>query len=367
MGKWYIRLSKSVIGSFWYVKNWLSVGNPLGYLEISLGSWLIYTGNRTLVDYNRTTLWSIFDVTNRADWQVLRNQLWKQYAYPLVVFLGSAVVLPVGLWRQKWRLPPGGYTQLIVLLSVTALSGLLYLRTPFTGDTLVGTNEWQVTGWIGQAMRFAFPFITMLTILAAQSIQYLDVPAWIIEILGALLIGATIILNGVLAPLLLGLLIFVVWQLFARFEAMAARLTNRPPLRLALLVVGLTAAAFLFQEIDKRREAARGEMFNEITLFVDHELDANSRLAYMFNLTSYPLYGSDLKGDIIFLDGVQMERLETLQAQLAEESISLLAVGPIRLRDRGLPQANWFDDESLFQPVFGREVLSETVIFRVQP
>ncbi len=102
------------IGSFKYVKIWISVGNPLGYLEASLGSWKIFTGNRTPADYNKTTLWSIFAVTSRADWRV--------------------------------------------------------------------------TGWMGPAMRFAFPFITMLTILAAQSIQYLVVPAWIIEIFGALLI-----------------------------------------------------------------------------------------------------------------------------------------------------------------------------------
>jgi hypothetical protein len=358
------------IGAFWYVKNWLLVGNPLGYLQVNLMGVQFFPGNKTLADYARTSLSSILDVTSRADWKIVLDQWWQQFSYPLLAFLISVVALPVMvLWRRA-ALSRADCVRLLIGAGLTALTAFLYVRTPFTGDTLSGGHNWTVTPWIGQALRFGLPFVSMLAILAAQSISLTGMQPWLLSGVTALAVGATLYSLDSLYALVLGALCFALWLLYGFLRHRLAGVAGRPALGLVLLLAALVLLSVSFSRIREIRERARVDQFNGLTEFVDNRLDANAAIGYMFNQKSYLLYGSDLMGQLVYVDPRQQSSPETLRQELADRSLSLLAVGPVPEYWRSSPQNvifDWFEDRSSYEPIFGGDILAETVIFRVLP
>lgn len=158
-----------LIGSFWYVKNFLATGNPLGLLHIKVAGLTIFPGNLETAEIRKTTLAKLFDVTSIHDWQVWLSQVLIELQLPfLLVALQFATALPktLGFWQKKPETNHFRNSSLLLLILLIVM-GLLYWTTPYSADTLIGENKWKITPWVGQGLRYAFPFVGALSVAAA--------------------------------------------------------------------------------------------------------------------------------------------------------------------------------------------------------
>jgi hypothetical protein len=158
-----------IISSFWYGKNLVATGNPLGLLHIKLGGLTVLPGNLETAEIRRTTLANLFNVTRIHDWQIWFSQVLIELQLPfLLVALQWMIALPQILgFRQKDSQTNHFRNSSLMLLMLLAVLGFLYWTTPYSADTLAGQNKWEITPWVGQGLRYAFPFMGVLSVAAA--------------------------------------------------------------------------------------------------------------------------------------------------------------------------------------------------------
>lgn len=158
-----------LVGSFWYVKNFLATGNPLGLLHVKVAGLTLLPGTLETARIRATTLASLFDLTNINNWQVWFSQVLIELQLPfLLLALQLIIALPttLSLWKKKSEANPFR-NSFLILLTLLIITGFFYWTTPYSADTLIGQNKWKITPWVGQGLRYAFPLVGVLSVTAA--------------------------------------------------------------------------------------------------------------------------------------------------------------------------------------------------------
>ena len=74
-------LSLIILGLFWYIRNWIEIGNPLGSVKIVINNVELFPGiidNKTL---SITTLAHLFDFINIIHWKIFFKELYVRYGF----------------------------------------------------------------------------------------------------------------------------------------------------------------------------------------------------------------------------------------------------------------------------------------------
>ncbi len=234
-----------LVGGFWYARNLLLDGNPLGLVSVRVGGFTVFPGTMDPEDIRRTTLAHLFDPFSRSHWKVLAAVVVEHLNVPLVpLALGGLLALKACLNRSDTR----GRLAAFAVIGLLVTTGGLYLLTPYSGHN--GESQWRITPYLGNEFRYALPFLGLLGVAAAigatQSRIREDVSVAAVLISGAFVVDrgtVKYLIVAVLAVLAISLLVRHVRRLggVMTFHGTGVRIAGTCLLLGALLAGGMIA------------------------------------------------------------------------------------------------------------------------------
>jgi hypothetical protein len=422
-----------LVGTFWYLRNWMAMGNPLGFVEIRIGNQVIFPGYLTSADVNRNSLAKIFNPLLVEHWVILlgRAVFWLQI--PFVLMLLQTLRLPWGLRKPQSKILP---VNLIGVVALCLLTGWLYWNTPYSAASSGVESEivtWrsslfelQLSSFFGKALRFAFPFLAILGVLAAVSATLVGVSARVVAfavLLGTIVctvettiieafftnsfktgggtvdliveaakdsplqgVGAAIALlanhtNLLFNILCLVLVLWLGWQVLKGTEpvqaivewvangyAKLAGLVGQPVRTMVVVAcVGLlVTGSFAARE---RRDANRQDVYGGIYEWLAAEVSPAATIGYTDSYRSYFFYGKNYRRNVVFVPAEAAKTLSSWLDTLKQRQVDLVAIGPVPSQEewQEFPQATWFEDaNSPLKPVFGRKPWVDSKLYRIE-
>lgn len=277
-------LAATLLAAAWYGRNLAAVGNPAGLLEVKLGGWTLFEGSLTRQELARTTLAAIFDPARREHWSILARVIREWLGVP---FLALLVFAAGGILQGAKRRAALRTTLGLGVAFVAALT--LYAYTPFSGDN--GEHGYELTPWIHVGLRYGFPALAILAILAARGVGSHRIAT------GAM--AVTVVASSVLA------VVFTVtptyWALwivailcFATVLALHRRdslPTLSAAIRLGFAVLVLALLAWGTWVASSMRDGERARQYGRVFTFLEERLDPDARLGYVNTPKLYPLLG----------------------------------------------------------------------------
>jgi fumarate reductase subunit D len=370
-----------ITGCYWYLKNFLEVGNPFGLVRISIGGLTLFPGPIDPAFIHKTTLAGLFSPTNFSHWKILINQVFVNLGLPFlamfILFVASLLFLPFvsAHDRSEPRIKAKSVVGLLVLLVITVL---LYWNTPYSADN--GTQGWQITPWIGNGLRYSFSTIGVLGILAALGATLARVKDQIIVSI-VITCGALAVLStphqklvSVFLYTVVGLLL--VWSLLnaAGWTRWIASAGGVPRLGAALILIGVVfAASFAARGI---RDRYRSTEYQGILEYIENNIGKEQTIGYLLDHRPYLLYGKHFDRKVIYVlpdeakdrqeqpDSVDHSQwLDTLE----KREVRFVAVGPILDAWKSSKELSWIrNDKRDFVHVFGQDTSNETFIYRFE-
>lgn len=124
------------LGSFWYIRNFIDLGNPLGFVKVQLGVHTLFPGTWDYSYFRQTTLAHLFDLTSFSDWKILFGEIKQYLNLPFLAILVQALFALFAFVVGQTQIKK---VYLIILLAVLFGTGYLYWNTPSSGDN--GTHN----------------------------------------------------------------------------------------------------------------------------------------------------------------------------------------------------------------------------------
>lgn len=336
------------VGLVWYVRNALAIGNPLGDVRVELGGAILLPGTMSAAHVRRTTLAHCFDLRSLAHWRILLTEAWRAFG-PGLLLLGASAAA----WR--WRGTAEGRERPAIALVAWLLlaTAAVYWFTPYGADN--GNRQWQITPWIGQNLRFAFPFVAILAVMAARSTMWHGEAGWVAAV-AVLTFGIVTMWDKALRT---GVALtgagWVVWRLTAGDRRAAAALGAA---LVAFVVVAGSLALRVRHDLDRRQH------YGPIAEFLERHVPPEEPIGYLMSHRSYVLFGRSLRRTVVPAPATNDDP-DAWSRALRRRGIGLLAVGPLRPQWSGRPELSWLADRRRFTPVFGRDPGREIVLYRV--
>lgn len=328
------------LGGFWYCKNYLETGNPLGAVRLAFGDHVFFSQGRDFSRHYQTTLAHLFNVGSPAHWKILLGQMQVQLQAPFLFLAGLGFLAPAAFLKAKTSWQRSRLSGLAALLAATAL---LYWITPVSGDN--GSQHGEITPWIGQGLRYAFPFIAVLAAVAAAAAG----AAGMTEKAAILLVpaAATFCMPGSL----LGALV-----LLARKTLFRNRLFLLGAA--AILLFGCTLLA------RNVRAVRQEEAYGGIPQYLENHVGRNETIAYLLSHKSYPLYGKALDRKVVYMPS-ESEDWSAWRNSLRASGVGVIAVGPLLDKWKSRPELAWLNDKhGPFVRVYGDNNGASTVLYR---
>jgi len=331
-------------GTFWYVRNWIELGNPLGLVRVTLGSLTIFPGRFDPASLRPTTLAGLFMPTDLSHWKLLGSVARQTLGLPALLLAAGAAAMLVPPWPRPRR-PLG----IVLGLIVASLS--VYVTTPFSGD-VGGINGWRLTPWIGQNVRYA---LTSLALVAAVGAAGWARMGGRIPVLAA----AVVIFAGATNRSMLAA------ALMLALAGVAVVLRSVRP-RAALAVLALLCVLAITGSRDLRhiRAAERRIAYGGLDETLTRELPAGTAIGHVANTHSFLFYGTRLTNRIVYVPARGMGH-DAWVDLLRARGVGLVALGPLNPRKRWGPERGWLEDPNgpLIR-VAGTDPARETVLYR---
>lgn len=352
--------SLGLVAGYWYVRNLVELGNPLGLMQLSLGDTVILPGTLRTEDVKRTTLAHLFDPTSRTHLRVLYEALSRELGPFVFVATAACLSLPAVLWRSAGA----DRSALAATSGLAVLTAILYWTTPYGADTPNGLNGFRITAWIGQGMRYALPLVGLATVVAARCASAWPVPGGVFVALAA---ASTAALAWEMPVLFAGAFALAALALLApgirRLDGPSAG-ARRFAVSVAVFAVG--AAVFLLAPGRDARHESRGRTYGRIVDEIDR-LPPDARVGYAMSEKSYLLFGRFLDRTVVFIPLEGASAAEYMQ-RVRGAGVDVLAVGPLVGGFAQREEAGWFTrpDPPFERPREG-DVTREVVLFRITP
>jgi hypothetical protein len=367
-----------LLGLFWYVRNLVSCGSPLGNIGVKLGPFELFSGTIFPDALIATTLAGQFAFGRLQDWVTLLEQLWALLGVPgalLGVLTLAAPLTVLGTHRLRHRL---------ALALVLGASVVLYWHTPFTAKN-AGVQG--ITPWIGGQLRFAIPSFGLLGVAAAIGASAVRVPKALTVLVVASLCGLAAADQELLVPAGVLFLVFLVlsWALAGpgKHARVMRIVTARPCLGCVCLALAGLAVAGTWQARLLHDEARR-HRFGRLDSFLGRELAGGEPIGYMLSERTYPLFGPALDRRVVYVQArnpglevwLRRVRGELLYDQsddvdrgawlgkLEANGVRMIAVGPIPPKWRKRHELSWLESsERPFEAVYGTDPAKQMVIY----
>lgn len=346
---------------FWYLRNYLELGNPLGQVQVQVLGKEIFAGEMTRAELQRTSFSALWRPTDAADAKALlaAGREWIGWTIlPLVIAYLAALVRGWGTRRARWT------TALLLVLVVVC--GALYAITPFSGDN--GSHGWRISSWVGQTWRYALPKFLAASVLAALGWKVLRLRSAIPAVLAVFAAAWAAALHA--APprpsLLAGLGVAILAALLLsplRRRLAESRVASRlvPPAgssrraAIALLVLAAVAVDMSWlHSLREQRERGRHELYD---LPYSYALEAKNEVPLGFAMTQlrYPLYGRDLRQRVMDVSCRGCARSSWFR-EILDSGMEVLALGPRPVhRSFARPETDlrpWVEDDGApFEPL----------------
>ncbi len=347
------------IGGFWYMRNLIALGNPLGYVPVEIGGVRVFPGDDMYGDLGRTTLASLFRLRSREDWGVLWEQVrGPGLGIPFMILGAMFCLLPAALWRPSPRL---SRRRLLVVGLLTVSMGVLYWHTPYSGDNRA--QGWQLTVWANNQLRLAFPFLGTLAVVSALVGTALRLPQTIL-VAAAVVCSVVGILRsyGATTLGLVSSLFLAIWVL-GRWRARMRRARGRDRWALALVLPAVVLALSFWAR--ERRDSNRDRVYGDICTAIEAAVPVQGRVCYVLSTQPYLFYGRRLDRRVSYVPAADTNRDQWLR-QLRREG-TVLAVGPMRPDWEGRSEWSYLRvRDGTFEEVFAdRE--RHLALYRIRP
>jgi hypothetical protein len=340
-----------VNAGFWYARNVMTAGNPLGLVGVKVFGIPILTGPMDASELGRSSLAAVFRVFELGDWVILLKALALNLGLPFALLAVGVLMLAAGReGRPVWR-DPGA----VVALALGGACAALYASTPFSGDD-VGTYGWRVTPWIGQALRYALPAAGMLAVAAALGMARLTRFDN-----GLAVVAMTAAVLALPRHRLAALLLFAVLSLAILRRYGLSRWSRR--LVSCAAIPLLIATSF---PLRNAKDAVYAQMF-PVAAYVDHYIAPGEKIGLLVTNRAFTFFGTRLTADVVFVptgDGDVSRWVQMLQAR----QVRFIGVGPI-LEDWWLSsdEIRWLDGgDRRFERVHGTDYRRGSVLYRLR-
>jgi hypothetical protein len=356
-------LSFLLLGGSWYLRNFVQAGNPLVFVKIKLGNLVLFPGKVDPSTLYTTTLAKIFNLGRLSHWEIFLNQVNIMLGIPFFALIFLSLIL---VFARKKSVNIRTLTGLFALFAVTLI---LYWFTPYSGSNFTIGNE--MTPWFGQAMRYAFPFIGVLGVIAAAGAggtKKFHIPD--------LALAAVVLIAGIRGldhlgknftpientALYAGVFLLILW---GRGSALAKKIYKYS--LLSSLVVLVLIITLTFNMRDKR-DANRRLIYGGIVDYIENQIARDETIGYMYSHQSYLFYGKKFNRNIIFVQpGVKT--LSQWLDMLKEKGVDVIALGPVTIaqkkQKRLKEHLKWLiDPDGPFTHCFGSNLEQEPFIFR---
>ena len=337
---------------FWYGRNVLTSGNPLGLVGVSVLGFPLLDGPITASELSRSSLAAVFQIGDPGDWMTVGKQLAVQFWTPFALLLVGLVLL-VTVPRPTSGVWPDPVAVLVLGLLIACAAA--YAFTPFSGDN--GAHGWRVTPWMGQALRFALPAVSVMGVAAALGMTRFGR----LDILMAVLAAAVGLLS-IPYHRLHGLLVcLVVWWLILR---------RRPPLPAwarTAAVFGCVIAIIVWSLLLRAaKDKAYARMFPVVT-YIDRHVGEGEKIGLLVTSRASVFFGTRFTADVVFVphgepDSARWARL------LRRVDVRFIGVGPIP-EDWWLSskEIGWLNgDHEHFEQVYGTDYRQSSVLYQLR-
>lgn len=347
------------LGGYWYLRNLIEINNPLGNVALHLGKLINLPGKISSSEIYDTTLARGFEIKNAVHWKIFIGQLDDKLSIPFFVMAASALLLPIFYAAGIKVLKP---STLIGMITLSIITFCLYWLNPFSATNFNRGHE--LTSWMGQALRFAFPFTAVLALTAAAGLQT-------IRIRHAALTGVILVssIPGVFQLRYLGntgeLPFYTAAAMLIFFGSIHIRsiVRNKPAKFIYIIMTILTIILFTFFA-QNRRNTNRSIFYEGIMEFIEKNTSPGETIGYVYCHRAYFLYGKNLDRKVLFIPSEGKSFLQWIQL-LEEKGIRMVASGPIWREWSSNPEFDWLTNKDHFSVVWGEAPTKGITIYRL--
>ena len=339
------------LGGYWYIRNMKEIGNPLGYIRVSIDGLTLFNGPMLPSQLARTTMASLFNPLRLDHWKIISQAVFTQFGFPFLITFLITLLSLISLFRKNSVV---GTRNVIVVFCLTLGAGILYILTPYSGDD--GTRNWQLTPWIGQALRYAISFTSLMAVTSAVGMTSLGLSSWMTVLLSLIAVGSSLddADSAKLYLFALGLSIVVFSTItFIKYKMNQVGRQWCIPFRLFLTVTILCFAILISYYAQVDRAKNRIATYGGLGEYISSNLPPNTLIGFTLSYRSYLFSGEDLQYQVLYTPSMT-NRLSDWVTMLHKRDVNFLAIGPLRTEWLSNSEVAWLEDPNgPFKRIFG--------------
>lgn len=322
------------VAAFWYLRNLVEVGNPLGLVPLSVAGVTVFEGAIARERVVGATVAAVFHPSERSHWAILAAMWRDQLGLPFLASSLLALEAVRGAIRARRRGP-----WFVATFALGALA--LYVITPYSGALGPG-RAWSPRA--AENLRYALPFVCAVVGLAAAGVPP-RAPHGLLAAVGVALVA--------------GLGSWVVVS--ASVAAMVAIASRGIPMRLRPIALTALGAAAFFGLVTLAGDHARDRhrSCGPIWTLLDRNVPPGASVGVTYSHVRLCLYGPRFTRRIVDVAGAQASG--RLAEHLRIHHVSAVAVGPAG--GRSTRRSAWHGDAQSFRRVGGDDPRRGLVLY----